>query len=262
MTWILPLWDKLILFFFILIRLSSLFLASPFFGNRSVPISIRVTLALMFSFFLLPLIPLPTLSFPSNSFTLMGFILQEIVIGVLLGFVVSLIVQGVQMAGELIGIQLGFSIASILDPQLQDSTTVIASFYIILASFIFLYLNGHHVVLTALAKSFEVLPVMGSISLKTPLTLVSLISKTFIIAIQMASPLLVVMTVLTIIFGLITKLSPQMNIYFNIGFILGPLVGLTLVMMSLPLFRVLMTTMTEELAPNMMKLLVELKAAP
>ena len=251
--------ERILVLLLIVVRVGGVFAMAPLFGNRSSPKMLKISLIFICSLLIFPLISFPAPIAIKTHLDLILAVIQELIIGISLGFVSYLILATIQTAGELMGIQMGFSIASIFDPNLQDSTTIIASFCIVLGSCLFLYLNGHHLILTALVRSFEILPLYAGIDIKNGTELIRLITGMFVVAIQISAPFLVVMTLLTFIFGLITKLSPQMNIYFNIGFIAGPILGLVVLLISLPLFRMLIGGMTEEMGRDSIRIVQELK---
>lgn len=246
-------------FMLIFTRIGGVFLVSPLLSNRSVPNRVKVPLILMMSFLLFPfLVATKSVQF-TNHIALLAAILEELTIGVVIGFSASLVFSSVLAAGELFGMQIGYSIATILDPSQEANAGVLTTLYIVLGALLFLYLEGHHVLLRALTKSFEILPLAKGFNLQFGFGLSELVQKMLIVAIQMSAPVLVVLTILNLIFGLLTKLSPQMNVYFNIGFIVGPIVGIGVLIVCMPLFRFLMLQMTEGLGPQLLKTIHELK---
>lgn len=250
---------SIVKFFFILFRVGGVFIVSPLLSNRSVPAPVKLCIIIFLSLLLMPAVG----SYPSsaiNSLWAMAVIvLQELSIGFIIGFAASLIFSAIQFAGEIFGLQMGFSMASILDPASLGESSVITSFYIILGGLFFLYLDGHHLILTALIKSFQALPLGNPFSVMVAYSLSDLVTKLFIFSIQIASPILVVIAVLNVMFGLISKLSPSMNIYFNVGFIIGPLVGFSVLILSLPLFRVLVFQMTERMEGDLLMVIRAMK---
>jgi len=250
---------SIVKFFFILFRVAGVFMISPLLSNRSVPAPVKLCIVLFLSVLLMPAVgPYPSSSI-NSAWTMAVIVLQEMTIGIVIGFAASIVFAAIQFAGEIFGLQMGFSMASILDPANLGEASVITSFYIILGGLFFLYVDGHHLILTALIKSFQLLPLGQSFSVTVAYSLSELVAKLFIFSIQIASPILVVIAVLNVMFGLISKLSPSMNIYFNVGFIIGPLVGFSVLILSLPLFRVLIVGMTEQMEGDLLRVIHAMK---
>ncbi len=247
-------------FFLIATRLSGVFLLSPLLSNRSVPNQLKIPLVLMLSLILMPAVPQTRLEV-TNHIQLLIYLFEEFTIGLTLGFVASFIFSTVTVAGEIFGMQIGYGIATILDPTTEQDTGVLTTLYIVLAALFFLYLDGHHIILSSVAKSYQVLPLAGGIDLNAGKSIFPLAQSMLVFAIQIAAPIVVVVTVLNLIFGLITKISPQMNIYFNVGFIVGPLIGVLVLMLSIPLFKVIMFKMTENLSEELLLTIRNLKGA-
>lgn len=248
-------------FVLISFRVGGVFVLSPLLSNRSVPTRVKILLVIFMSFLLMPLAH----KFNSNPNisigALMVLVFQELSIGFIIGYAVSIIFSAIQMAGDLFGLQMGFSMATIIDPASQNDSGVITSFYVIMGGLFFLYLDGHHTILNALGQSFKLLPLGNGFHEAVGYKLTDLMSQMIMFAIQIASPLLVVITVINIMFGLVSKLSPQMNIYFNIGFIIGPLVGFAILLITLPLFKVLIFSMVETMNGDVIKVMQSMKGA-
>ncbi|TVQ76235.1 MAG: hypothetical protein EA369_10300 [Bradymonadales bacterium] len=253
--------ENLLAFLLVLFRVLGVFLAAPILGNRAIPPMFTICFSLALSFLILPVISLPEVSNAASDLMILQLVVQEVTIGVMIGFVAAAIFAAVQAAGELFGIKLGFAMATIVDPSTQGSASILGSFYVILGGLIFLYLNGHHAILLATVKSFQLLPLGEGFEMLSGGIFVDFVVKLVVVAIQISAPVVIVLTLLALIFGFITKMSPQMNIYFNVGFILGPLLGLTTIILTLPLFRMLMVTLTTEFESDLVQLLTALKGA-
>lgn len=252
---------SIVKFFFIVFRVGGVFFASPLLSNRSVPSRIKLCVVLFLSFLLMPTVP----SYPSSSiqslWSMLIIVFEEMTIGFIIGFAASIVFTAIQFAGEIFGLQMGFSMSSILDPASLGQASIITSFYIILGGLFFLYVDGHHAILSALIQSFEYLPLGKGFSVTVAYTISDLIARLFVFSIQIAAPMLVVIAVLNVMFGFISKLSPQMNIYFNVGFIIGPLVGFSVLILSLPLFRILIVGMTQAMDADLLRVIRAMKGA-
>lgn len=242
--------------FLIMARVSGVFLIAPLLGNNSVPSKVKIPLIIMTSLILFPLVPKTMApAILKNDLALISYIMVEVSIGFLLGLVAYIVFSTVQVAGEIFGLQGGLGMATIFDPANEGSAGIVTTLYVIMGSFIFLYLNGHHLILGGLFKSFAILPLGAGFTPNPEMGIVDTITRCFAIAIQISIPTLVVMTILNVVFGLLTKLSPSMNIFFNAGFIITPMVALVTLMLSLPLFRVLFSQLSEGLEPELLRVL-------
>jgi len=244
--WIRPEW--MASFFLIVARMSGLFVVAPLFGNRALPARMKIAFIVTTALILFPMIAkfgnLPRIQ---TDMQFVSMALIEVSIGLIIGLVALTIFSGIQIGGDFIGTQAGLSMATMFDPANQNSSVVLATFYSICGGIMFLYLDGHHLILAALIKSFEILPLGQGIETALQKNGAHLVSAAFTMGLQMALPLLIVMTMLNVIFGFINKISPSMNVFFNTGLVLTPLLALIVLMASLPLFRFLLQNMVDGL---------------
>lgn len=250
--------ESLIGFLLIAFRIGGIFISAPILNSRSVPRRLKVGLVIMMALLLVPIVPNHVIQTTSH-LSLVLMIIGEVTIGLLIGFTSYLVFAAIQMGGEMVGNQVGFGMSQIFDPTNQDESSVVASFMVLFGSLLYLHLDGHHLILSGVTRSFSILPLGQGFNLSIATTITDFVAKIFIISIQITAPILVVMTLLNFVFGLVTKVSPQLNIFFNLGFILSPIVGLLVLLLSLPLFRVLMTSLTEQMGPDILRLLHDLK---
>ncbi len=211
---------------------------APVFGAREVPTQVKIGLSLLLSVVLLP-IASPTLApagVPQTFFALVAPIAGQAVIGLILGFVVSLLLTAVQMAGAILDLQVGFSLAQTLNPALGQMVTPISQFMYLYALLLFLLANGHYILLTALARSFVLLPVTSlGLSSDSFLKFVSDITlATLVSAIKIAAPAAGILVVIDLSFAFLSRAVPQMNVFF-VGLPVKVLVGLSLLVVVLPL---------------------------
>ena len=160
--------------------------------------------------------------------------------GVVLGFAVLLLFMGIQFAGQLAGLQMGFGIVNVIDPQSQDQISIIGQFLNILAILLILSLDGHHIILNGLMASFDTVP-LGGVVLKASIVqkMIVLTSELFTIAIKISAPILISLFLVSVAMGVLARTVPQMNV-FIVGFPVQLAVGLFVLVASLPLFRILL----------------------
>jgi flagellar biosynthesis protein FliR len=220
-------------FFWPLLRISAMFIAIPVFSGRFVDNKILVGAALIITFFTLPLLPeQQTVDVFSHEGIMTG--LQQIFIGISMGFVLQLVFSAIVFAGQGIAYSMGLGFASMLDPTTGVSVPVISQFYLVLATLVFLTLGGHLVLIEMLIDSFNTLPV-GVIGMERSdiWSIIAWSSRIFSAGLLMAMPAITSLLMVNIAFGVVTKAAPQLNI-FSVGFPITLILGLLLMWVTLP----------------------------
>jgi flagellar biosynthetic protein FliR len=218
-------------FLFIGVRLSGLFLFAPFLGSGVIPPQIKATLVLALTFILYPLVSPRFPTMPLGHWPIVA--LGELTIGAALGIATSVVFDAVQMAGQVLSVQMGYSLINILDPNTQVESTVVAMFHQLLVMLIFLQLGVQFWLVRAVADSFRYLP-PGSAHLSGNFVRTLFTSGSIVIAvgIQIAAPVLSATLLADIVLGLLGKASPQLPVM-----LLGPavksLLGLAVLIASL-----------------------------
>lgn len=229
--------DKVILFLLVIIRISGLFITAPIYSDRAIPTLIKVGFAVLLGLVLLPTVPLNTdFSHIQSNWQLAGLVVNEILIGFMIGLVFRLIFFGVMTAGTIIGYQMGFMFAQVFDATNQTQVSIVGRFWYVIAILFFLTINGHHLIINSVAESFQVIP-LGNIN--TVGTAGDMIIKysayIFIIAIKIASPIMITLFLTDIALGTIAKVMPTMNVFF-VGMPIKIGTGLLIMVMAMPLF--------------------------
>jgi flagellar biosynthetic protein FliR len=227
-------------FFLILIRVSVILIMFPFFNAQVIPVLVKVGLALVITVILYPVINSKTGPFPHTVWGMAQLVLSEFIIGMILGLLVQMFFEGVRIMGQLVGFQTGFAITNILDPQSGMQVSILANMAYLVAMALFLILNGHHILLSAMRQSFEIINV-GSLGLNRQVyqTIVVTSGDMFSIAIKIGAPAIAALLFTKVAFGLITKLMPQMNIMivaFPVQIVIGLLffgISLTVLLRSM-----------------------------
>jgi flagellar biosynthesis protein FliR len=153
--------------------------------------------------------------------------LGEVVVGLLLGLVANFLFESALMAGQILGVQIGYSLANVFDPQTQADTPVLSEFHRMAALLIFLQLDVHHWLLRSLVRSFSYLPPgSASVTLGVASGLLHAAGGIFLAGVQIAAPSLVATLIADIALGFLGKASPQLPVMF-IGLAVKNLLGLT-----------------------------------
>ncbi len=229
--------DQFHIFLLILLRVSALLIVAPIFGHRLFLARAKVGLAVMVSMVVFPLVD--GFDVPEGFFPYAVMMVGEVILGLVLGYVVLLLFIGIQFAGQLAGLQMGFGIVNVIDPQSHDQISIIGQFLNILAILMVLTLDGHHIILNGLLGSFEAVP-LGGVVLQASIAhkLIALSSEVFVIAIKISAPILVALFLISTAMGVLARTVPQMNV-FIVGFPVQLAVGLSVLVATLPLFQII-----------------------
>ncbi|MDK2820384.1 MAG: flagellar biosynthesis protein FliR [Clostridia bacterium] len=239
------------IFFLVLVRITSFFVTAPFFGIRGVPVLARAGLGLLVTILIFPVMPQAQLSFDFN-WTYILALINETLAGLSLGYLTNLFFTVIQMAGQVLDINMGLAMANLFDPQNGASTTIISHCFSILGLLLFLQIDGHHTLLLELKESFSYLP-LGGLNFDGGFTwtVVKLFSSSFALAIRIATPIIAVLLISDLSLSLIARTVPQLNV-FILGFPVKVGLGLLSLIVSLPLlltvFRSIFSQLEQDLA--------------
>jgi len=197
-------------------RVSGLMVFAPFFGNSAIPVRIKAILAIAITAVLYPVYSTRVGVITLTQWP--GVVTRELVLGLAIGLAANFVFEAAQMAGQVLGVQMGYSLVNILDPQTQVDTTVVSLFHQFVAFLLFLQLDVHHWILRGIARSFEYLS-PGAVNLSRGLTaeLLHGVAGVLGTGLQIAAPVLAATLVADVILGFLGKASPQMPLI-----LLGP----------------------------------------
>ena len=218
-------------------RILGLLAAAPLFGNAAVPVSTKVSLGVLLAMIIAPTVPALPATDPMSMAGLL-ILTQEMLIGLAMGFSIRIVFAAIEMAGEISSLTMGLGFASFFDPQTKGRSSAISQFLTMLATLMFLTVNGHLVLLAALAESFVSLPVSASpISGDGFQQLAAWGAEIFRSGVQISLPIVAALLLTNVALGILTRAAPQLNI-FGIGFPVTLGVGLLVLSMVLPYFAV------------------------
>jgi flagellar biosynthetic protein FliR len=212
----------------VFLRVSAFLLMLPFFTMSNFPVTMRVAVAAIIALLLAPVVPGLRLE-NMDLISVLGVMAQEVSVGMLLGFVARMIFYAVDIAGSVISTEMGLNLASILDPVTQESSPIAGTVLMFLATLIMFTLNLHDWMLLGFARTYMVLPVGGA-HLNSALfhNIVAQTGLVFLTALQISSPIIAVSFVITLVFAVLSRAVPQMNVFTEMfGFkVVGALVVL------------------------------------
>lgn len=212
-------------------RLSSFFIIVPVLGSRIVPARIRLGLSLVITIAIYPLLPDMPVIEALNVQTFL-IILDQILIGTTLGFIVLVMLQIFILAGQTISMQMGLGFASMVDPANGVSVAVLSQWYQVIVTLVYLLINGHLLTLEVVVNSFYSLPVGGGIfSIDSWFMLAEFGAWLFRASLMLALPAVSALLLVNIAFGVMTRAAPQLNV-FSLGFPVTMLAGLVIIWVS------------------------------
>lgn len=225
-------------------RIAALVTVAPILGVRVVPMRFRVGIALALTLVVAPVLPPGPQVDPASA---QGIMIAgaQVLTGLAMGFLMRLVFSAVEMGGNLIGQTMGLGFAQMMDPANGVTVPVVSQFYIVLATLIFLALNGHLILIETLVDSFRTIPVaLGSISGSGLWVLLEWAGWIFKGALIISLPALASLLLVNAAFGVMMRAAPQLNI-FVIGFPISLMLGFIFILLSLPLFAPQFSSMTE-----------------
>ncbi|MDO8959930.1 MAG: flagellar biosynthetic protein FliR [Rhodocyclaceae bacterium] len=237
-------------FIFPLARILGLLAAAPVFNSVAMPKRIRLTFGIVITLALLPVLP-PMPAIPAGSWVGLAILAQQMFIGVLLGLTLRIAFAAIDLAGELIGLQMGLSFAVFYDPQNAGQTPVLSEFLGLIVTLVFLALNGHLLTLSVLAESFKLLPVsaapfgVGSLGRGGIGSFLVWSSVLFSAGLLLALPLITALLITNLAMGVLARVAPQLNI-FAVGFPVTLTAGFVILMFSIPYFGTAMENLFDQ----------------
>jgi flagellar biosynthesis protein FliR len=215
-------------------RIGGAFTFMPFLGSEAIPVRLKAVLVLLCTALLYPQTPM-ALSATSPS-ALTQLVLSELMLGLVMGLCLQFAFEAVQLAGQIGGFQLSFSLVNVLDPQTNVDTPVLANFQQLVALFLFLQMNVHHWILRAIQKSFErVPPGSVSFSIEQLRAIFHAAGAMWVAGLQLAAPLMLATVVIDVTVGFVSKAAPQIPVLF-LSIPMKTLLGFAVLALSLGLW--------------------------
>ena len=215
------------------VRILAMFMTAPVLHDQAIPARAKIGFSLLAALLVAPLLP-PAQHVPVSSAHALLILIQQVLIGAAIGFTVRLVFAAVEMAGDAIGLQMGLSFAGFISPGTGEQTPIIGSFLGVIASLVFLAINGHLMLLAAVTDSFQTLPVIDGAGVQLNYAgLAAAGADVFRLGLHVALPVLATMLILNLALGVLARVAPQLNV-FAIGFPVTLLIGMIALMFALP----------------------------
>lgn len=243
-------------YFWTFTRIGGVLMTAPVLGSMHASRRVRLMLGLALTLIIAPITPVAA---ASNLFSAVWYLitLQQFVIGVAIGFVLMLAFEAVVMGGEIISYGMGLSFAQLADPVRGVSTPVVGQFLLVLATLLFLSMNGHLMLIQTLANSFTTLPVDGGlVDMHRFSALIQWSGVVFSGGLRIALPVMVALLLVNLAFGVLSRATPSINLQ-SVGFPISLLAGILLLLYSLPALQGVL----EDLLGDAFKLINQVVAA-
>jgi flagellar biosynthetic protein FliR/FlhB len=221
--------------FFIFLRLVTFFTIIPNFFPSGTPATFKISLNVILAFILVGTVDIGAVQNIQSNYTIIIYALNEVMTGITLGFVTSMIFYVVEMAGSLMDQQIGLGMISMFDPVTKNQSTLLSRILYWLAILIFFIVDGHHMLIRELSSSYKVVAIGKSIIFQdSVMTIINSFTQYFIIGLKIAIPIVLIIIITDLTMGLISRTVPQLNIMI-LGMPIKMLVGMAAFMIALPM---------------------------
>ena len=224
---------NLSLFLLILFRWAGMIMIAPVFGARGIPSMVKIGLTAAITIVVYPLIAATNPSIPTQLLLYIAVLLKEALVGLVIGYVISLITSIVQGGGQIIDLQMGFSMGAFIDPIDGTQSSLMGNFHVILATMLLLATNAHYYLIAAMVKSYAYIPINPVKMPSDYLYYAQLVANVFALGIQFALPVFGAILVADVGVGLLARTVPQLNI-FSVVFTVKIIFGLIILYLALP----------------------------
>ena len=235
-------------FLLVLTRTSGIFFVSPFFGSLNLPVHIRAATAFTMTVLLFPvLLDEMVVETPATVVMFAALVVQELFIGWLIGFIGYVVLSAINMAGKIMDMQVGFTIAQVMDPTSNEQSPLIGSFLYNLTIIYFLAVNGHHMIVAALMESFRAVP-FNSIVWHEAMAdfIVNITNGVFLVGMKIAMPVTFSILMTNVGMGILARTMPQMNI-FVIGVPMHLMIGTAMLALLMPFYVLFLDVMFDDI---------------
>lgn len=225
--------SKLIVFLLVLARTAGVFIASPVFSSKNIAMPAKIAISLALAFVFMPFVrALPS---EPDMYMLAALAAKEVTVGFMMGFLASLTMSAIRIAGTYIDMSAGFGFAQMIDPMSKEHNSVIGQLLNVVATLMFLVTKAHHLVIQGLADSFNMLP-LGQLNVSPELTgsFLVVFGSILLSALKIAAPILGIIFLTDLSLGILARTVPQLNI-INVGFSVKMVVVMISVIILLPM---------------------------
>lgn len=246
---------EMLAFILIFLRIASCFAAWPVLGSENVPPHAKILASLVLSFVVFPLVGWKKLGVGIDSNLIVFLSLKEVFIGLFMGLVARFFFFAVSICGEIVSLTIGISADQMFNPAMGHRSTIIEQYYVMLATMIFLGINGHHLLISGLVRSFDIAPLtVHGLSFGLFQHTGLLIQEMMIAGIRMAAPVLASVFFMNVALGLLSRATPQVNILVT-SLAVNVMLGVCVIFISIPLGVETMGLLVQEMSSRVLELI-------
>ena len=223
-------------FLLIFVRMTGLFIVAPIFGRRNIPAYLKIGFSFFTAILLVNAIQIPSPETYASLLQLALIVTKEFIVGITIGFIAYMVFTAIYVAGEIIDMQIGFGVVNVMDPISNIQVPITSNIYFILSMLVYIAVNGHHALIKALFDSYTIVP-LGTAVFNASIAenLMGIFGNIFAIGFKIAAPIIAAILITDVALGTISRMVPQLNV-FVIGMPLKILVGLVILMVTIPMF--------------------------
>ena len=247
------------IFLLVFVRMTGLFVVAPIFGRRNIPAYFKIGFSFFIALILVNTTAVQGAQVDENILSYVLLLIKEFMVGLSIGFISYLAFTAIYIAGEIIDMQIGFGVVNVLDPITNIQIPVTSNLYSIISLLLLLAINGHHFLIKALFDSFSSLPI-GTASFDAGLadSLMEVFSAVFVTGFKIAAPIVASILITEVALGTVSRMVPQLNV-FVIGMPLKIIVGILILIITLPMFFSVMEFIFKSMNVNTLNYIKELK---
>lgn len=230
------------IFLLIFARVLSFFVVIPLFSYRTIPMPFKIGFSILLSFIMFYTLDKSSITIEE---TFIFLLLKEAIIGLLIGLIAYIILSAVQIAGGFIDFQMGFAIANVIDPQTGAQSPLIGQYFYVIALLFLLSVNGHYLLIDGIFYSYQFMPIDAFVPFSNGSIaeyVITIFNRMFVIAFQMAVPIVGCLFLVDVALGIIARTVPQLNV-FVVGLPLKILVSFIVLLFFLSLYMVLIKSL-------------------
>jgi flagellar biosynthesis protein FliR len=244
-------------FLLIMMRMNAMIIIAPFFSSDVIPFRIKAIISFLITMVIFPVVAARGYHLPGDMGGYMLLVVSEVAIGLFIGFLVSIIFAAFQLSGQYLSVQIGFGINEVLDPIGQVSVPLEGQFKNLIGILVLLAMNGHHLMIQGVYRSYELAPLMGANRVFLGGILKYILytfSGMFVVALKIALPIIAIVFLVEISLGVLARVAPQMNIMM-LGFPFKIVISFLVMIVVTPLIVKIMWVSLERVFAFIFKML-------
>lgn len=247
---VIPEIETLKLFLLVMVRFSGLVVSAPVLGSRNFPVIAKIGLTALAAVLITPTLAALDETLPSEPVPFAALAAGDLLIGLMMGFVMTLVFAAIQVGGQLMDMQTGFGMMNVFNPAMETQFPIFGFFFFIVAVLYLLVIDGHHLMIRALVSTYERIPIGGFVARPELLLEVSRWGRAmFVDGLMIAAPVAGAMLLAYVSLGLLGRVVPQIHL-FVVGFPLTIATGLFVVALIIHVYLQILDGMFERMFQN------------